>query len=213
MNCCQCQGIEKTFNQKYVAKEVSQYRQKGPDGTTRVLLNQLQAEGVQGKTLLDIGGGVGVIPNELFKAGLARAVNVEASRAYLQAAEDEAARQGHADRASFYHGDFVELAPKIPPADIVTLDRVICCYHDMPGLVGLSAARAAKRYGLILPRETWWVKLGVAIANLFVRVTRNPYRAFVHPTKAVQAVVKSQGLDLYFHRKTFIWQVMVFARA
>ena len=37
--------------------------------------------------------------------------------------------------------------------DILTLDRVICCYPDMQKLVGLSAKRARKLYGLIYPIE------------------------------------------------------------
>lgn len=49
----------------------------------------------------------------------------------VDAAQEEAKRKGLDDRIRFYHGDFVDLASEIPPADIVTLDRVICCYPDI----------------------------------------------------------------------------------
>jgi hypothetical protein len=65
MNCCQCQGLETLFNEQYVTKELSRYRNKGPEKTTRLLIDALKAEGVQGMALLDIGGGVGVIQHEL----------------------------------------------------------------------------------------------------------------------------------------------------
>src|SRR6266508_4007771 len=118
MDCCQCRGMESQFDRGEAERKLRAYRRGGPVLSTR--------------TLLDIGGGVGAIQHELLKAGAARATDVDASNAYLDAARAEAARQGHADRATFHHGDFVALADAIAPADIVTLDRVICCYHDMP---------------------------------------------------------------------------------
>jgi len=36
-----------------------------------------QRAGVEGKTLLEVGGGIGAIEIELLKAGMARAINVE----------------------------------------------------------------------------------------------------------------------------------------
>ncbi len=212
VNCCQCQGIESLFDRKYVAGELARYRKKGPDKTTRMLLESLKAEGVEGKTLLDIGGGVGAISNELFKAGLLHATNVEASTAYLEAAKDEAERQGHADKVSQRHGNFVDLAADIPPADIVTLDRVICCYPGMQALVGLSAARAGKFYGVVYPRDEWWIKLGLAAQNLFFRLRQSSYRAFAHPTAAVEALLRSNGLKRHSFQKTIVWQVVVYAR-
>ena len=117
-----------------------------------------------------------MIQHELLRAGAAQASGVEAAPAYLAAAREEAARQGHAERLRLHRGDFVALAPELPPADIVTLDRVICCYPDLPALVGLSAAHARRVYGLVYPRDTWWVKVGLALGNLALRLRRNPFR-------------------------------------
>ncbi len=212
MNCCQCQGFETFFNKKRTTRELEQYRKKGPRKTTRTLIDALKAEGVRGMALLDIGGGIGVIQHELLSAGASSATNVEASTAYIEAMKEETERQGHADRVSFYHGDFVDLAPDIPSADIVTLDRVICCYRDMEALVGLSSARAGKLYGVVYPRDTWWTRIGWAIFDFVFGVLRNPFRAFVHPTEAVDAVVRGSGLEPRFYRQTAIWQVVVYER-
>ena len=142
MNCCQCQGIEDLFNEQLVSKELTQYRIKGPEKTTRMMIDALKTGGIQGLSLLDIGGGVGAVQHELIEAGLKHAIDVDASKSYIHAAREEATRRGIADRVSFQHGNFVDLAAQITPADIVTLDRVVCCYPDMEKLVGLSAARA-----------------------------------------------------------------------
>lgn len=212
MNCCQCQGIEELFNEQYVTRELSRYRAKGPDKTTRMLIDALKEEGVQGLTLLDIGGGVGAIQHELLEAGVHNATDVEASIAYIAAARAEAQRRGYAERVNYHHGNFVDLAAHIPPADIVTLDRVICCYHDIEKLVGLSTARARKLYGLVYPRDVWWMKIGLAIENFFFRLRKSPFRVFFYPTEVVEAMVNSNGLKRHFYRQTLIWQVVVYIR-
>jgi magnesium-protoporphyrin O-methyltransferase len=141
MTSCQCQGIEIQFDRREAAKKLADYQKNGPADTTRILIAALKEMGIDGATLLDIGGGIGAIQIELLKAGAAGAVSVDASTAYIEAAQREARDQGLQDRIQFHHGDFVELADKVPPADIVTLDRSLCCYPDMPALVGLSADR------------------------------------------------------------------------
>jgi magnesium-protoporphyrin O-methyltransferase len=137
---------------------------------------------------------------------------VEATTAYIHVAKTEAQRRGYAERVSHHYGNFVDLAADIAPADIVTLDRVICCYHDMEKLVSLSAKRACKLYGVVYPRDTWWVKAGLAIGNFIARLQRSPYRAFAHPTQAVEALVSSLGLKRRSYRRTLVWQVVVYTR-
>ncbi|MEJ2596833.1 MAG: methyltransferase domain-containing protein [Anaerolineales bacterium] len=212
MNCCQCRGIEELFSQRYVSKELSRYHAKGPDKTTRMLVEAIKEADVAGETLLDVGGGVGAIQHELLDAGVRHATDVEASTAYLNAARAEAQRRGLGEQVSYQQGNFVDLAEGIAAADIVTLDRVICCYPDMEKLVGLSAARARKLYGLVYPRDTWWIRIGLAVGNLFFKLRRSAYRGFVHPTKAVEAILSSKGLKRQFYGKTLIWQVVVYKR-
>lgn len=209
---CQCQGVQKLFDDKYVSKDLADYRKKGPAATTRLLTRAIQQEGVQGLSLLDIGGGVGAVQYELLETGASRATSVEASPAYLKAARAEARRRGLEERVSYLSGNFTELAASIPPADIVTLDRVICCYDDAEQLVALSARRALKIYGLVYPRDTWWLKIALKFANLFFRLRRCPYRAFSHSSKRVDDIIHSTGLQLCSYHRTLIWQVAVYTR-
>ncbi len=162
--------------------------------------------------MLDIGGGVGVIQHELLKAGASDAVGVDASSAYIKAVEKEAERQGHGDRISSHFADFVEVAEQIQPADIVTLDRVICCYHDLDNLLGLSTERATSVYGIVYPRDYWPVKAAFGFMNLYLRLTRKTFRLFVHHTAAVDALVRRSGLQQRYQTKTLIWQVVLYTR-
>jgi magnesium-protoporphyrin O-methyltransferase len=213
MYCCgQCQGLEEIFNQESVRKELARYRKKGPARTTRLLLEAVQKVAARGMTLLDIGGGVGAIEHTLLSDGVARATSVDASSAYIAANQSEAQRRGLAGRVDYQHGDFVDLAPHIQPADIVTLDRVICCYHDMENLVDLSAQRAKKVYAVVYPRDRWFVKLAMRLMNFFLRLQKSPYRAFVHPTQEVNSILERNGFLKHFYTQTFVWQVVVYTR-
>ncbi|MGH2484724.1 MAG: class I SAM-dependent methyltransferase [Ktedonobacterales bacterium] len=212
MDCCQCQGIEGLFNRRQAERDLKRYQRKGPARGTSILLDALRRQGVTGATLLDIGGGIGAIQLELLGSGAASATDVDASTAYLATARAEGARRGYGDRVTYQHGNFVELASAVAEADIVTLDRVICCYHDMRGLVGASAGKAQRLYGLVYPRDAWFVRAGAVVINLMLRLQRNPFRFFPHRTHAVEAALREAGLERRFHGKAGFWQVAVFAR-
>ncbi len=213
MNCCSCEGVDILFNRKQANRKLKQYREKGEQRTTRVLVEALVAEGVAGLTLLDIGGGIGTIQHALLKQDVRHATNVEASKAHLEACQEEAIRQGHGERITHVHGDFAEMGDDLPPADIVTLERVICCYPHMRQLVSRSCAKTGKLLGLVYPRETWWLKLGITLFfNLTLRLVRNPFRVFLHSPKEIAAVVESHGLRRRFQQDVGPWQVVVYGR-
>ncbi len=211
--CCpQCEGIELTFNEEAADDDLRVYRGEGPDETTLWLLDDLKARGVQGLTLLDIGGGIGAIQHELLKSGAASAVHVDASSAYIEAAQREARRRKLKDKIEWLHGNFVDLAPDLQPSSIVTLDKVICCYDDMPALVRASARLAGRYYGIIVPRDTWWFRAAVRVMNIFQAIFRNPYRMFVHPHQKIDAIIKRAGLKRAFTRDNWMWHVAVYTR-
>ncbi|MFX0211655.1 MAG: class I SAM-dependent methyltransferase [Candidatus Hodarchaeota archaeon] len=212
MSCPQCQGIESTFNHESAVKELNKYHKKGPSKTTRFLINFFVTEGIKGKSLLDIGGGVGTIQHELLRNGMAKAISVEASSAYSEVSKGEAERQGHADRVQFHHGNFIDLAPDIPKADVVTLDRVICCYPDMEKLVENSLNHAREYYAVVYPLNTWWMKVGITIGNVLLRIKRSNYRGYVHSEKKLHRLVEAHNFKPLFFQKTFFWRVEIFQR-
>lgn len=212
MSSCQCAGCATQFGTKHAAKDLKRYHEKGPDFTTRLLLDGLKSEGVQGATILDIGAGIGVVHHELLVAGARSAVHVDATDGNIHVAEQEATRQGHGERVTFLRGDFVDLAPEITAADIVTLDRVICCYDDMDQLVQASAAKARRLYGAVYPRERWVLKVWILFENLFRRILGNPFRTYIHPIAAIDEILRRDGLHQRWMRDTFAWRVAVYAR-
>ncbi len=212
MESPQCCGIDLMFNQKVVEKELRTYHRKGPNKTTRILLDQLVSFIDDQNSLLDIGGGIGAISHELSQKGLSKLMNVDASKAYLDVAQSEAERLGYRDKASFYYGDFVTLAPEIPSADVVTLDRVLCCYDDMSALVTKSIDRTNEYYGIVYPRTSWWVRLGFSGINLFQRIKGSSYRSFVHDPKVIHAIIHSHNFKRIFRAIKGIWVIEIFRR-
>lgn len=212
MTCCQCEGIELEFNEKEARRMLASYRKNGPSKTTAMIIAALEDQGVEGMTLLDIGGGVGAIPMELMKDGVTSTTSIDASSAYVAAVRKEAERQGVGERIEIHHGNFVDLADDVKQADVVTLDRVICCYHDVENLVGRSVEKAKKIYGLVYPRDRWWMKIFEAAANLFMAIRRNPFRTFLHSTETVEGIIRKHGFERRSRQQTFFWQVVVFSR-
>lgn len=209
---CHCCGIEDVFDERSAARSLKRYLQNGPKRTTRILLDALIAEDIQGSSLLDIGGGIGAIQFELLNAGINHVIGVEASGANVRVARSESRRRGVAEHTKHYHADFVEIQEQLPDADIVTLDRALCCYGDMPALVDRSAKHTRSRLGIVYPRDNWLNKMLVALLNAVLALRHSPFRVFVHATDAVDQLLRDGGLHLKYLRRTPFWQVMVYQR-
>lgn len=212
-NAC-CATYARVFGKNVARFEAWRYRHFGPARATRTLLALIQAaHSAKDAEVLDIGAGIGAAHLELLKAGARCATDVDASSAYLEAARAEAERLGLGSRVTYHYADFTRVADAIAPADIVVLDRTICCYPDMPALLGAAARKARHVLGLVWPRETWWVRAAVRAFNMFERLTSScPLMVYVHPVAAVDAVADQHGLRCCASRDVGFWHVRVYAR-
>lgn len=219
MECCQCQAIEERFDRKKAADKRRDYQRNGLKRESRLLVDALVEQGISGYSLLDVGGGMGALAIEMIKRGASRATIAEASSAYLEAAAAEAEQQGLADQISLVHGNIVTLAhegngaDELAAADVVTLDKVICCYDDMPGLVQASLSRAGKLYGLVYPLDNLLVKAAFGFDNLISRLQRSDFRVFVYPTKEVDRLIKESGFRMRARKRSAGWQIVVYGRS
>jgi SAM-dependent methyltransferase len=187
------------------------YRTEGPLPTTSALIDALRSLGVARAEVLDIGAGVGAIHHALVEDGVARAVHVDLSMDFIEVAREEAARRGH-DRVRFVAGDFVEIASQIDDADVVTLDRVICCYPDMERLVERAAGKARRLFGAVYPRMAPWTKISIPFMNIVERIRRSQFRVYLHSPAAIDAVLRRMGFERRSLQRTWVWEVVVYAR-
>lgn len=211
--CCTPGGYEQVFDAREARRDAAHYRQHGLEPAARAMVEYLRGRGVSGSTVLDVGGGIGAVHIELLRAGAARAVNVELSGAYEQVARELLAEAGVGDRVEREQMDFARDAARVEPADVVVMNKVVCCYPDMPTLVTAAAARARRFLAISFPRRVWWIRLAVGAANLAYRVRRSAFRAYVHPPAAVLSQARAQGLRPVHDHRGWIWQAVVLERA
>src|SRR5467141_2229858 len=71
-DCCSPKGYRWVFSERSARAEARKYRRRGLDGTSRRIVDFLKTPGVEGRTVLEVGGGIGAIQIELLKAGSSR---------------------------------------------------------------------------------------------------------------------------------------------
>ncbi len=149
---------------------------------------------------------------DLLPHGLSKVTSVEASRAYQEAAKQEARAQGKQNLIQYYYGDFVEAEQQLEMADVVTLDKVICCYPGLQDLVAKSLAKTKNLYAVVLPRDTWWVKLVQSTGELAKRIWGNPFRTYVHSITDFQEMVVKAGFEQRHLRYQREWMIAVYQK-
>lgn len=203
---CNCEATASHFGGRRPARDRARYERHGPDLTTRLLLEELRPMTRPGDALLDVGGGIGVLGLELQGVGLREVILAEAAPAYFTVAQDLHDRSAGTTRFRVVSGNFTEIAPP-PTAEIVTLDRVVCCYPDYARLLQAAAACAGRAIGLSFPHDRWYIRLVFRLENLMRRVTGNAFRAFVHPPSEMAAVLSAAGWRRLGQRTTRVWCV------
>ena len=212
MSACCGPAYNRFFGARQARRDAKRYRKHGLDTTAQRLVNELADRGVEGASVLEVGGGIGDVELELLGRGAERAVVVELSNGYDEEAQALAAEAGVEARIERRHGDFAEEEASIEPADVVVMHRVVCCYPDPKLLVGAAARHSLRLLALSIPRDTWWMRLGMRAANVWFRL-RGGIQAYVHPPAEVVGIAEKAGLATVLdERSTRIWRIAVFER-
>lgn len=183
------------------------YRKRGLDATARRMVEFLEQRGIEGATVLEIGGGVGEIQVELLKRGAAGSVNLELVSVYDEEAGKllrEAGLEGKAERRL---RDIAVDGDLVAPADVVVLHRVVCCYPDYERLLRAAAEHARRLVVFSYPRRNGVSRLVLAVQNLTLRLRRRDFRTFAHPPSAMLAVLEQHGLRPAFGHHGLVWQI------
>lgn len=212
MTCQHCCGADSIFDQKGAEKEFNRYQRKGPNKTTQSLLNTLYNKDLNGMSLLDIGGGIGVIQHELLKKGLNKTTDVDASSSYISRAKTIMKSNKTEDKMTFLHGDFLDHSDHLEKHDIVTLEKVVCCYPNIEGLLNSSSDKAKVYYGLVYPKDNFISKIFIKLTHLFFWLKKNPFRTFVHSEEMMHDLLVSNGFKLIHEDNSSIWRIVLFER-
>lgn len=212
-DCCDPIPYRSLFDEKTAEQRLRDYRRNGLEPTAAGLVEFLRELGVEGKTVLEVGGGVGEIQVELLESGAERTVNVELSDGYEGAAARLLAEKGLTDRVERRLGDFVEQGGEIEPADIVVLYRVICCYPWMERLVDSATSHTRSVLALAFPRDHWLGHVCVGFANTVNRLRGRAFQSYVHPVSEIESRVTGSGMSRVYGRRSTVWLGRVYQRA
>jgi ubiquinone/menaquinone biosynthesis C-methylase UbiE len=212
MPCNCCEITDNSFGEDEARANLKDYRRRGPANQTKLILEAVRALGLKNINLLDVGGGIGAIYQELLKDTAREAIHVDASSAYLKVAKQETARQGREGQVQFIHADFTDVAADLPQVDVVTLDRVVCCYPNFRELLNAAASRSRVAIAMTYPREAWWTRSVLAVMNFYQRIIKDPFRVFVHPVAEMESVLRSAGFKKASTRRLFVWEMTFYRR-
>jgi 2-polyprenyl-3-methyl-5-hydroxy-6-metoxy-1,4-benzoquinol methylase len=205
--CCPSRDYHRFFNQRFARRLANRYRKRGLDTTAQKMVEFLHELGIQGASVLEIGGGVGEIQIELLKLGAARAQNLELSPAYEQQARTLAGQVGVQGRLDWRIHDLAEDPGAVEPADLVVLHRVVCCYPDYQRLLAAAADHTRRALVFSYPPRNLLSRVFYGVFNLVMRLTHSSFRGFAHPPGAMLAALEDHGLRRTFQRRSRIWQI------
>jgi magnesium-protoporphyrin O-methyltransferase len=200
------------FGPRFARHLARRYRRHGLDRTARRMVDFLEQQGVQGSTILEIGGGVGEIQLELLRRGAAHATNLELSSAYDGDAATLAAESGMSDRVTRRRLDIAAEPDEVEAADIVVLHRVVCCYPDYERLLAAAATHAKRLVVFSYPPRNVVSRAGFAAQNAFFRLIGRTFRAFTHPPDSMIDVVEAHGFVAADRRRGTWWRTVGLVR-
>jgi magnesium-protoporphyrin O-methyltransferase len=198
--CCDPRGCDEFFSPRFARRVAKRYRKKGLDKPSRRMVEFVAGRGVEGATVLEVGGGVGEIQLELLKRGAARATNLELSPAYDREAAALSRENGFEGRVDRRLHDIAVDPDAVEPADVVVLHRVVCCYPDYERLLGAAADHARRMLVFSHPPRNVVSRAFVGAQNVAFRLMRREFRTFAHPPEAMLGVLRARGLEpVYAH--------------
>jgi Methyltransferase domain len=192
-DCCDPRGYTTVFNAAFAHRLAKRYRRRGLDQAARRIVEALTDQGVEGATVLEIGGGIGDIQIELLRQGAARTVNVELSPAYESDAAELLRAAGLTQRADRRILDIAVTPNAVDSADVVVMHRVVCCYPDYRALLAAAANHARRLLVLSYPPDNSVTRLLVGVDNLSQRIRRRQFRSYVHKPSHMFAVLQDHG--------------------
>ena len=200
------------FKPSFARKSLDRYRKKGLDSLEQSMVSSAAEAGLGGARVLEIGGGIGTIQAELLSAGAATGEVVELVSAFEPYARELAREKGLEGRTSFVVADVLERPDSIEPADVVVLNRVVCCSPDGVELTVAAAGLARRTLVLSYPRAVWWVRLGIRMLNTGYWLMRRSFRVFVYQPAALVAAAETAGLGLAENGGGAFWAFAAFRR-
>jgi magnesium-protoporphyrin O-methyltransferase len=207
-SCCDGEGYDAVFTDRFARRVARRYRRHGLNATSGRMVDFLTERGLDGASVLEIGGGVGEIQVELLRRGADRVTNLEISTSYEEQARHLLEQSGMTGRVTRRLLDIARLPDEVAPADIVVLHRVVCCYPDYEALLSAAGSHARRLLVFSHPPSNALTRSVFRAENLGRRLRGQSFRAFVHPPASMVSVLAATGLSTRFVHVGWSWSVV-----
>lgn len=211
-SCCRSALCEEMFTAREARKVLRRYRKKGLSKFDRQMVASVPTDTLDGARVLEIGGGIGTIQAELLAGGADRGEIIELVSAYEPYAQELARDKGIENRSTFRIADVLEGPETIAPADVVILNRVVCCSPDGVRLTGAAARLADRMLLLSYPRDRVLVRIGGRMLNFVLWIMKRSFRVFLHPRESLYAAAQAEGFVIAETGQAFAWEFAAFRR-
>jgi len=199
------------FDEKAARRALRRYLDDGLGGSDALRIAAWAEDGgLDGRSVVEVGGGIGQIQAELLRRGAATGRVVELVPDYEGPAGELARGAGVADRSSFALADLLEEPESVEPADIVVLRRVVCCTPDGPELLAAAAGKARRALLASYPRDRVLVRLVFRLENLGFALFRKRFRSFVHRPEQLENAVAARGFTRARVARGLVWETAQF---
>lgn len=199
------------FDEKAARRALRRYLDDGLGGSDALRIAAWAEDGgLDGLSVVEVGGGIGQIQAELLRRGAATGRVVELVPDYEGPAGELARGAGVADRSSFALADLLEEPESVEPADIVVLRRVVCCTPDGPELLAAAAGKARRALLASYPRDRVLVRLVFRLENLGFALFRKRFRSFVHRPEQLENAVAARGFTRARVARGLVWETAQF---
>ena len=187
-------------------------------GVTASLVDALEQAGLADRTVLDVGCGIGDLAIEAVVRGASSSTGFDLSPKAIDHARELAHRRGVGDRTTFGVGDGATF--ELPPADVVVLNRVVCCYPNADGLLERTLKAAGSVFAMTAPVSDGFTgTMNRALtrwSNGWYALRKKKYgdfRTFVHDLGAIDERVRAAGFrPVTREHKRVVWDLAVYAR-
>lgn len=208
-HCC---GADLFFDKKTAKKQYRQYLKKGPSRVTAKIIQQLTSKTIEGKSLIDVGGGIGALQWWFLQQGGSQTTAIDASSGYLQQAEEHAVKNAWEEKTDFVLGDYTVVHTQVDRPDYITLDKVVCCYPDYKEIIEVSCKKAKTHIALSYPIDGIFSKIVSWFGALFIKFKSNSFRPYVHSVNKIREVFHGQGYERVSHTMAFPWHIETYRR-
>jgi len=212
MTCSHCCDANNFFDTKNAEKELKKYLKKGAAGTTIKLIKSLEQVDFSDKTLLDIGGGIGMLQWNFLQNGGSLITDIDASKGYLAIAKKYAEENDWSNKTTFIEGDFNDHASDLTSFNIVTLDRVVCCYPDYKKILTNAAAKSTEYLALSYPISNWFSIAFNKMGRLYFLLKKSAFKTYIHPSKQIKSLLYSNGFEEVHASIKFPWNIQLYKR-